>query len=86
MHEILNGPLRSVCLDKPHSLLVLCGWCNCYEVTDKKKWPEARQLAVLKIRSPGDFDLAAHNMLANPNAPNRITQEEVSAWIPTIPT
>jgi hypothetical protein len=65
---------------------VLCAYCNLYEVEDKRKWPQARQLAVLMRKSPEDYDLAAFNYLVNPNAPNRITQEEVDAWIPTIPT
>ena len=76
-HEILNGPLRQACLDQPQSILVLCWLCNQEEVTNKQRWPEARQLAVLKYNSPEDYDLIAHNLLANPNAPNRITPEEV---------
>jgi hypothetical protein len=80
-HEILNGPLRQACLDKRHSLLVLCWLCNSEEATDKGKWPEARQLCLLKFKRPWDYDLAAHNLLANPRAPNRITQAEVDAYL-----
>ena len=79
-HEILNGPLRQRCLDKPHSLLVCCWRCNSDVLTNKAAWPEARQLAVLRKSRPADYDLRAHNMLANPNAPYRITQAEVDAW------
>jgi len=79
-HEILNGPLRMKCLDKRHSLLVLCWHCNSERVTDKKAWPEARQLAALRRSRPQDYDLAAHLRLKNPNAPAAITQAEVDAW------
>lgn len=80
-HEILNGALRQKCLDKRHSLLCLCWWCNSNVVTDKKLWPEARQLAALLKSRPQDYDLAAHNLLANPMAPQRVTQEEVDGFL-----
>jgi hypothetical protein len=84
VHEILNGPLRQKSLDQPQSLLVVCGWCNCHELTDKKLWPESRQLAVLLNTSPERYDLAAHNWVANERAPNRITQMEVEQWMTTL--
>jgi hypothetical protein len=80
-HEILNGPLRQKTLDKPSSLLVLCWWCN-QQMNDKQLWPETRQLALLQARSPDDYDLVAHNELANPRAPLRVTQEEVDSESP----
>ena len=79
-HEILNGPLRQKCLDKAHSLLVVCWVCNSERLTNKVEYPEARQLAILRASRPDDFDLAKHNALANPNAPNRVTLEEIDAW------
>lgn len=81
VHEIANGPLRRLALDKHFACLVLCWWCNGYVVTNKKEWPESRQLAVLLAKSPDDFDLAAYNQLVNPRAPNRITIDEVRAWL-----
>lgn len=75
-HEIACGSHRQKALDKPFALLVLCSWCNCHVVTDKGKWPEARQLAVLKRRNPKDYDLDAYNTLIG-LGPSRITQEEV---------
>jgi hypothetical protein len=81
VHEILNGPLRQKCLDKVHSLLVTCWFCNSHELTNKRKWPEARQLAVLLKCAPENYDLAAHNFLANPRAPNRITEADVAEWM-----
>lgn len=80
-HEIANGPCRDKALDKPFAILVLCWHCNGHAVTNKKEWPEARQLAVLKEKSPEDYDLAAYCDLINPRAPNRITQDEVDEWI-----
>jgi len=80
-HEIANGPLRQAALDQPYAILVLCFHCNQSEVMDKANWPQARQLAVLKTFSPEHYDLQAFNFLVNPNAPNRITQEEVDEWI-----
>lgn len=78
-HEIANGPNRQKCLDKRFGLLVLCWLCNSEEATDKMKWPEARQLALLRINRPDDYDLTAYNKLVNPRAPNAITQGEVDA-------
>lgn len=86
VHEIANGPLRDKALDKPYACLVLCWWCNGYEVVNKKVWPEARQLAVLKARGQGAYDLPAYNRLVNERAPNRITPEEVDAFLPELPT
>ena len=76
-HEIANGPHRNKALDKPYAILVLCWYCNGHEVTDKKKWPEAKQLALLGLSRPEDFDLQAFCELINPNAPNRVTYSEV---------
>ena len=78
MHEIANGPDRQKALDKPYATLVLCWRCNCEEVEDKQRWPQARQLSRLRARRPLDYDLAAFNRLVNPNAPRRITEEEVA--------
>ena len=80
-HEISNGPLRQRSLDKPYCILVLCAYCNQYEVEDKGKWPQTRQLAVLLQKSPESYDLVKFNYLVNPRAPRRIEQFEVDAWI-----
>jgi len=78
-HEILNGPLRQACLDKRHSLLVVCWFCNSEVLTDKSAWPEARQLAALRKSRPADYNLRAHNTLVG-RGPRRITESEVDAW------
>lgn len=82
-HEILNGPLRQKTLDEPCSLLVVCWPCN-QALTDKGKWPVARQLAILLHKSPSRYDLQRFCYLRNPNAPHYITQEEVDQWTQTI--
>lgn len=79
VHEIARGKNRSKAIDKPYATLVLCGRCH-RAVEDQATWPESRQLAVLKRRSPEDYDLAAYNELVNPRAPRRITPEEVEQW------
>lgn len=80
-HEIASGPLRHKALDKPYALLVLCWWHN-LEMTDRRKWPEVKQLSVLKRSRPDDYDLVSYNALVNERAPHRITEDEVSGWIP----
>lgn len=79
-HEIACGKNREKALDKPYAILVLCGFCNGSVVTDKGTWPEPRQLAVLMQESPGDYDLESYNRLINPNAPRRITQDDVDRF------
>lgn len=85
-HEIANGPSREKALDKHYALLVLCWKCNSTEVVDKSIWPQARQLALLRLRRPDHFDLTSFNTLVNPNAPMRITLEEVDQWISSLST
>lgn len=80
-HEISCGPLRDKSLDKPFAILVLCWHCNGSVVTNKKEWPEARQLAVLKRESPEDYDLQAYLELTNPRAMQRITEDEIDSFI-----
>lgn len=80
VHEIANGPLRQKCLDHLPSLLVLCWSCNGGPANDASDWPEARQLALIKVLDPERYDLKAHNALVNPRAPLRITEKEVSHY------
>jgi len=78
-HEIANGPNRQKAMDKPYAILVVCWWCNGEVVTDKRGWPEARQLALLEDKAPEDYDLVAYNALVG-RGPERITQEDVDQW------
>ena len=80
MHEIANGQHREKALDKAYATLVLCWYCNGEVVTDKKAWPQARQLARLLTIDPASYDLPAFNLLVAVRATNRITQPEVLAY------
>lgn len=79
-HEIARGALRQKSLDKLFCLLCVCRRCH-EELDSRKKWPEARQLAVLRHARPGDYDLVAYNELVNPRAPQRITETEVDHYL-----
>jgi hypothetical protein len=84
VHEIANGPYRQKALDKRYATLVLCWWCNGSVVTNKRDWPEARQLACLRRNRPHDYDLVAYCRLVNERAPNRIEPKEVDAFLSSV--
>ena len=84
-HEISNGQHRGVSLDKEFCILCICRFCNEYEFTDKAKWPEERQLCLLMVRAPERYNLEAYLRHTRPGAMQRITQEEVDYWLPTMP-
>ena len=79
-HEIARGACRQNALDKRFAILVLCSACHEDIHGGPGWWPETRQLAILKESRPEHFDLFRYNLLKNPNAPNRITQDEVNEW------
>lgn len=81
VHEIANGPHRQKALDKRFATLVLCWHCNGETFEDKGEMPESRQLAVLFTSRPRDFDLPAYLELTSPRAPDRITYDEVGAYM-----
>lgn len=60
-HEIANGPCRQEALDQRCVLLAVCTYCNCYELTDKGKWPVGWQLGMLRESRPDDYDLDRAN-------------------------
>lgn len=80
-HEILNGPLRQRVLAEPSCLIVCCWYCNGEELDHKGRWPLARQLAVIKVKSPDRYDRERVLYLRHSNAPNFVTEDEVDAWI-----
>ena len=80
-HEILNGPDRQKVLDEPSCLIVACWQCNGNQLEDKKTWPLARQLALIKSKAPERYDRARVLELRNPNAPNFVTEEEVDEYL-----
>lgn len=80
VHEICRGVHRQKALDKRFALLVVCRRSH-EELGSARKWPEARQLAVLAQSRLYDFDLESYLELTNPRAPNRITLEEVIEYM-----
>lgn len=85
IHEIDNGPGRQGCQDKRFGTLCLCAWCNLYQFTDKKLWPVAKQLCLLRASRPFDFHLENFvRLVKGERAPNWITREDVDAHEPEI--
>lgn len=85
-HEICNGTgYRLRALDKPWAVLIACSFCNQHVLTKKAVWPEARQLCLLLVRAIERYNLIAYLEFTSPQALRRITQEEVEAYLPTIP-
>ena len=80
-HEILNGPLRDKTLDEPSSLIVACWRCNQEELEDKREWPIARQLAVIKKHAPSRYDLERVLYLRNPNAMRYLSEDDIDYWL-----
>lgn len=77
VHEIASGVHRQKALDKPYAVLVLCWQCNSGPFQNRGEWSEARQLALLAKRRPGDFDLTAYLELTSPQAMRRIEIAEI---------
>ena len=61
VHEIANGPARKVARGDRCTWAASCSHCNCHEVTDKAKWPIARQLAKKWIHDREWFHLRRFN-------------------------
>lgn len=59
VHEIARGIHRQAALDKRYALLCLCRTCHDHVGV----WGRAKQLAVLYVRRPYDFDLSAFHAL-----------------------
>ncbi len=77
LHEIARGQARLRALDKRFALLLLCHSCHMERIHNgPEKWPEARQLALLKRNRPKDLDLEAYNKLVG-YGPKRITMEDL---------
>ena len=61
-HELTaNGGCRSEAYGERCCWGAACRQCNCFELTDKRKWPIARQLAVKWIRDQEWVDLERVN-------------------------
>ena len=80
-HEIARGQFRAAAADKRCAVLLVCFMCHQEKLSNRKEWPEARQLAALKLSRPSEYDLAAYRQLKYPNAPEAITEAEVEKWL-----
>lgn len=79
VHEIANGPARKVARGDRCTWAASCSHCNCHEVTDKAKWPIARQLAIKFIFDRDWFHLGRFNEIRRGQ---RITHwSDVVLWI-----
>jgi len=79
MHHIARGIHREKASVARFAVLLLCWRCHELEVDDPAKWPQSRQLAVLKRSRPQDYDLAAFNALVGWGR-YRITEDDVKQW------
>lgn len=73
VHEIARGPDRHKAQDKAYATLLLCD-PGCHQTVGE--WPRAKQLALLKLRRPRDYDLSAYNSLVG----RQICEDEVDFW------
>ena len=81
VHEIARGIHRQKALDKRYAVLILCWHCHMERIHNgPEKWPEAKQLAVLKRGRPDDYSLKAYNALVG-YGPNRIAEEDVEQYM-----
>jgi hypothetical protein len=62
-HEIANGPCRIQAYGERCTWGAACRNCNCLELTNKKTWPVARQLAVKWLNDREWFDLEKFNAI-----------------------
>lgn len=75
LHEIARGCDRQRSLDKRYAILGLCD-PGCHQVVGD--WPRAKQLALLLIRRPYDFDLPSYQALISRKHPDI---DEVLLWV-----
>ena len=75
LHEIARGCDRSRALDKRYALLGLCD-PGCHQRVGD--WPRAKQLALLYMRRPYDFDLPSYHALIARKTPDL---SEVLDWV-----
>lgn len=75
LHEISRGPDRARSLDQRCAILGVCD-PGCHQVVER--WPRAKQLALLYMRRPYDFDLPRYHAIIGRITPD---QEEVLEWV-----
>lgn len=75
LHEIARGTAdRKKALDARYAILGLCD-PGCHQIVGE--WPRAKQLALLLLRRPKDFDLPAFHAMCDRNWPQI---EDVLSW------
>lgn len=82
VHEIGRGVYREACLGERCALLVVCRSCHDEKLSHVAEWTEARQLAVLAMSRPHDFNLTRFLAITTPRAPRRIEISEITKWFP----
>lgn len=81
VHELANGNgIRNLAFGDRAAWCAACRRCNTHELTDKAKYPIARQLAVKLLRDPNYFDLSAINAMRG-RAPTATTLADVVEWL-----
>ena len=75
LHHLIRG-LRP---NERCAVLLLCWRCHTERIHGNEKWPDARQLAVLKRSRPEDFNLKKYNTLMG-RGPYRIEQKDIAKW------
>lgn len=80
-HEIARGVDRKKALGARCAILTVCGRCNTGPLNDAAIWPKPRQLALLWLTAPLDYDLEQFNRIVSPA---RIFQADVDHWIPLL--
>ena len=79
VHEIANGPARSQAYGERSCWCASCNWCNTREVTNKRKWPIARQLAIKFKFDREYYNLDAFNEIRR--GQRKTHRTEVILWI-----
>lgn len=80
-HEISRGVNRQASLTVPACILVLCNAPHGIRESchgEVGRWSPAKQLALLYLRRPGDYDLARYHEITKRNWPD---QADVDGWI-----
>ena len=80
-HEISRGVNRQASLTEPGCILVLCNAPHGIRQSchgEVGAWAPAKQLALLYLRRPGDFDLARYWEVTKRRWPDQV---DVDGWI-----
>lgn len=79
-HEIARGTDRHKARGARFATLAVCGKCH-RELDSAAQWPKERQLALLLVQCPHDYDLAAYNHV---DAPPILYQDDVDRFVSEI--